>query len=78
MASVLRAVLLNRIIGQVDEVIVQILRVHRVGLTRRPQVALSEEVHVHILSQRHPDSDVELALVDEEGPLDVLLYDEGL
>ena len=78
MASVLRAVLLDRIIGQVDEIIVEVLSVHRVGLARRPQVALTEEVHVHILSQGHPDSYVELALVDEKGPLNVLLNDEGL
>ena len=78
MASVLRAVLLYRIIGQVDEIIVEVLRVHRVGLARRPQVALTEEVHVHILCQGHPDSYVELALVHEKRPLNVLLNDEGL
>ena len=78
MASVLWAVLLDRIIGQVDEIIVEVLSVHRVGLARRPQVALTEEVHVHILCQGHPDSYVELALVDEKGPLNVLLNDEGL
>ena len=78
MASVLRAVLLDRIIGQVDEIIVEVLRVHRVGLARRPQVALTEEVHVHIQCQGHPDSDVELALVYEKRPLNVLLNDEGL
>lgn len=78
MTAVLRAVFLNRVIGQMHEVIVQVLRAHRVGLAGGPQIALAEKINVVVLRQRHPNPNVELALVHEQGPLDVLLNYECL
>ena len=63
MASILWTVLLHRIICQVNEVIVEVLGVHGVGLAGGAQVALSEEVDVHVLCQGDPDSDVKLSFV---------------
>ena len=38
---------------------------------------LLEEVEVHFVGQETPDSDIELAVVDEKRLLDVLLKHEG-
>jgi hypothetical protein len=78
MLAVVRTVLLDSIISQVDEVVVQILCRHRVWLRRGPQIPLFEEVHIQVLSQSHPDSNIELSLVDQEWSLNILLNDEGL
>ena len=78
MAAVLRTVLLDGIICQMDKVIVQILRAHGIRLARCPQIAFSEKVHVHVLGESDPDPDVKFSLVDEKGPLDVFLDDESL
>ena len=78
MASILWTILLHCIISQVNEVIVEVLGVHGVGLARGAQVALSEEVDVHVLGEGDPDPDVKLSFVDQQGPLNILLYDEGL
>ena len=44
---------------------------------RGAEVALSEEVDLHVLVDEDPDTDVEFAPVHQEGPFDVLLDDEG-
>ena len=59
-----------------DEVVVEVLRVHIVGLAARAEVALPKEVNVHLLRERDPHSNVKLAVVHEERPLDVFLDDE--
>jgi len=64
MLAVVRTVLLDSIISQVDEVIVQILRRHRVRLRRGPQIPLLEEEDVQVVSQSYPDSNIKLSLVD--------------
>ena len=63
MASILWTILLYSIISQVNEVIVEILSIHGVGLAGGAQVALSEEVDVHVLGQGDPDPDVKLSFV---------------
>lgn len=68
------AVLLHCVVGQMDELVLAV--VNLVVLTGCSQVALFEEVHLHLLSHQHPYSDVELASVDEHGSLDVLLNHE--
>ena len=78
MASILWTILLHSVVCQVNEVIVEVLSVHGVGLAGGAQVALSEEVDVHVLGESDPDPDVKLSFVDQQGPLDILLYDEGL
>ena len=43
-----------------------------------PQVALLEYVKLVVLVDQHPDPDVKLPIVQQEGPLDVFLDDEGV
>ena len=78
MIAVLRAILLDGVICQVDEIIVKVLGIHGVGLTRSAKIPLPKEVNVHVLSQCHPDTNVKLTLVDKQRFLYVLLDDEGL
>ena len=78
MASIFGTILLNRVISQVNEVIVEVSSIHGVGLAGGAQVALSEEVDVHVLGEGDPDPDIKLSFVDQQGPLNILLYDEGL
>ena len=77
MLAIVFALLLDSIICQMNEVIIELRRVDAVRLARCADVALLEEVDVHILREEHPDTDVKLPLVDEKGPFDVLLDDEG-
>ena len=77
-AAVLGALYLDRVIGQVHKVIVQVLCIHRVGLTRGAQIAFFEEVNIHVLSESHPDTNVKFPLVHKQRPFDILLNDKGL
>lgn len=70
--------LLHGVVGEVHSSVVDVLGVDREDGGRRADVTLLEEVEVVVLVQEHPDADVELAPADEEGPLDVLLDDEGV
>jgi hypothetical protein len=72
---VVLAVFLDRVVGQVDEVVVDVAR--REGLRRRADVPLLEEEDVHLFGQQGPDADVEFAVVDQKGFLYVFLDDEG-
>lgn len=72
---VVGGILLDGVIGEVDEVIVDVLGGE--GLCGGADVALLEEVDVHGFGQQGPDADVELSVVYQEGLLDVFLDDEG-
>lgn len=67
-------VLLHRIVGQMDVRIRDVLKVEL--LSRRPQVTFREHVHVQRLGHQYPHSDVEFAILNQQGLLDVLLDDE--
>ena len=77
MLAIVFALLLDSIISQMNEVIIELGRVDAVRLARCADIALLEEVDVHIMREEHPDTDVELPLVDQKGSFDVLLDDEG-
>ena len=71
--------LLDGVVGQVDILVCELIQVVLLGA--RPQVALVVEVAAHDAihrCQHAEDPDVELALIDEEGPFDVLLDDNGV
>ena len=70
--------LLHSVVGQVDESVVDVLQIDPVLRRRSSQVPLFEEEQVVILVKEDPDTDIKLSLVDQERPLDVLLYDEGV
>ena len=46
-----------------NEIVVEFGRIHAIGLTRGPDVALLEEENVQVLAQEDPYADVELALI---------------
>ena len=70
--------LLHSVVGQVDESVVDVLQIDPVLRRRSSQVPLFKEEQVVILVKEDPDTDIKLSLVDQERPLDVLLYDEGV
>ena len=76
--TVVLCVLLHSIVCEVNEGIVDVLKVDAKLCRRRPQVALFEEEELVFVGQQDPDTDVELALVDQQRLLDVLLDDEGV
>jgi hypothetical protein len=47
-----------------------------VGIAGHSNVAFSEKVAIVLMGDQHPKSDVKFALVDQKGPLDVLLDHE--
>jgi hypothetical protein len=69
---------LNGVIREVDKSIINVLQINAVGRATHPQVAFWEEEQVRVVSQQDPHADIELALVDQQGPLNVLLDDEGV
>ena len=74
--TIVFSMLLDCIVRQMHEGIVYILEVDTELTGRGPQVSLLEEEELLVLIQEHPDTNVELALVDQQWPLDVLLDDE--
>ena len=70
--------LLDRVVGEVDALIIQRRGFSGVLTGARPDVAFFEEEHLQVLSDEHPDPDVELPPVDEQRVLDVLLNDKAL
>jgi hypothetical protein len=66
---------LNGVVGEVDEVVVDILG--RKGLGRGADVCLFEKVNGEVIGQQDPRSDVELAVVDQERSFDVFLDHKG-
>lgn len=67
---------LQAVVGQVNE---EVLAINIIFLARSPQVSLSEKVDVKLIRlvlgvNDDPHPDVELALFEEQGPLDVLLH----
>ena len=56
--------------------LVELLARQVILLTRRAHVGLSEHVELGVVADEGPDADVELALAEEQGSLDVLLHDE--
>ena len=63
MLTIVLALLLDGIVGKMDEIIVKFGGIHAVWLTRGSDVAFLEEVDVQILAQEDPDADVKLALI---------------
>jgi hypothetical protein len=72
--TVLRVKPLNCIVGQMHRCSLDI--VQRVSVTRHADIAFSKQVTVMLMGDQHPKSDVKFALVDQKGPLDVLLDHE--
>lgn len=72
--AVVGGVLLDGVVGEVDEVVVDV--VGGEGLGRGADVALLEEVDVHRFRQQRPHADVELPVVYQERLLNVLLDHE--
>lgn len=72
---VVGGILLDGIVGEVDEVVIDVLGGE--GLCGSADVPLLEEVNVHGFGQQGPDANVELTVVYQEGLLDVFLDDEG-
>ena len=74
--------LLHGVVRQVDERLVDRLLADGELLRARAYVALCEHVAPLVrqvsLVDKHPQTDIELATVDEQRPLDVLLNDEDL
>ena len=68
--------LLHSMVGQVHEAVVRVVRVQHKLVGAQPQVALLAEVDVTLVVEEDPDADVELALAEQQRPLDVLLDDE--
>ena len=68
--------LLHSMVGQVHEAVVRVVRVQLELVGAQPQVALLAEVDVALVVEEDPDADVELALAEQQWPLDVLLDDE--
>ena len=68
--------LLDSVVGQMDEYIVLLIKVKLV--TRHANVALFEEVALVFWGDQHPQSDIELALVDQQWLLYVLLDDKDI
>jgi hypothetical protein len=64
---------LDRVVRQVNELIINVMEVDPELSAARSQVPFREEKYVHLLREANPHSDVELALVDEEWALYVLL-----
>ncbi len=83
MSAVVRAVLLNRIVGKVDGIIIKVVMSHRVLIAGQAQIALPvkvrlkrnllKEIDFFIVVKEDPDSDVEFTAIDQSRLLDVLL-----
>lgn len=94
MSAVVRAVLLNRIVGKVDGIIIKVVMSHRVLIAGQAQIALPvkvrlkrnllKEIDFFIVVKEDPDSDVEFTAIDQSRLLYVLLnykcsrFDAGL
>lgn len=80
--SVVLVVLLHRVVGQVDEGLVDGLLAQGERVATGPDVALTEQVASLVLQvaavDQYPQADVKLALVDKQRALNVFLYDEHL
>ena len=74
--SVVLGVLLNGVVGQVHESIVYVLEVNTKLGRRCAQISFLEEEQVVVLVEQHPNTNVELASVDQQRSLDVLLDDK--
>ena len=75
-----RVVLLDRAVGQVDELVVHVARAQRVRLRAhaREAVAVHERLERAERRDHHVDAQVELVVRETERPLDVLLHDGRL
>ena len=62
-STIVFAVLLYGVVGEVDEVVVDVLS--RKGLGGGADVGLFEEVNGEVICQQNPRSDVELAIVNQ-------------
>ena len=72
--TVVFSLLLNSIVGQVDELVIRIERVDVVRLAGGAEVALFEKVDPAVVVPQHPAPDVELPpTVDQQRFLDVFL-----
>ena len=60
--SVVVTVPLNGVVRKVDERVVDVVALVNFG--RGSDIAFFKHVDLHFLSQQHPDSDVELAVID--------------
>jgi len=70
--SVIFTVFLNSVICQVDEVIIDVTC--RESFSWCTDIALFEEVYIHLLSQKTPHTNVKFAVMNQERFLDVFLY----
>jgi len=43
-------------------------------LRRRPDVTFSEQIAPHIMSHEHPQSDIELSVIDQKRPFQIFLH----
>jgi hypothetical protein len=71
-------VLLNGVIGQVNEPVVWIVWIDCVPTRARPEVTPLAVVYIANRVHKNPYSDVEFPLLDQERPFDVFLYDEAV
>ena len=71
MLAILISMLLETIVGQVD-IVVPVWEL--IGIGGSPQIALIVHVDLLLLVYYDPDSDVKLSSLEEERPLDILLY----
>lgn len=70
--TVVLRMLLDCVVGQMDEIVVYV--VGWVGLSWSSDVSFFEEVHIHRLCQKRPDSNVKFPFLQQHRLLDVLLY----
>ena len=69
--AVVRVMLLDSIIGQVNRQVLLLLQSVRVA--RHPYIAFSEQVASMLMGDHNPQSHIEFALIYQHGQLDVLL-----
>ena len=70
--------LLNCVVSEMDLEIAVIVFADRVSHRRCTDVALLEKVNSQVLSQQHPDPDIELSPLKQEGSFHILLDNEGV
>lgn len=75
--SILLELALNRVVGQVNLGFTYGTLIETELPGACPYVAFPEHVHLLLLGDQNPDPNVELTLVDQKWPLEVLLHDEA-
>lgn len=76
--TVICSELLNCVISKVHKWVGDVLSILLIHFATQPQVALFEEMAVHVMSQENPDTNVKLPPIDQVGIFKILLNDEGI